>query len=154
MCLKRVILSTVVNPCAAPQRVQFCAQTALSPAHLALPVGCPGTAEGLCSLPWGLKSTLTEAASDFSCGVTSGGWEGILFQAVIGFQATMRLSVFLNSSVTSVLLSFSYISAVLVLCSGLRGKPVWFSHFFLLQDGAVRWHFCFTWYGAVMSRDK
>lgn len=107
--------------------MQLHSRSSSLPCHLPTwhqPVGFPGSAEGLCSLAWGFKSTLTEAASDFSCCVTSGGWEGILFQAVIGFQTTMRLSVFLNSSVTSVLLSFSCISAVLVLCSGLKGKTV------------------------------
>lgn len=110
---------------------------------------------GLCFLAWGLKSTLSEAGSDFSSYVTSGVWEGILFQPVIGFQATMTLSFFLNSSVTLILLSFSCISAVLVFCSGLRGKTVLFRvPLFLLQDGGVRWHFCFIWYSAIMNRDK
>lgn len=128
------------------------------------PVTCPlgidladflGQHTGLCFLAWGLKSTLREAGSDFSCCVTSGVWEGILFQTVIGFQATMRLSFFLNCSVTLILLSFSCISAVLVFCNGLRGKAVLFRvTLFLLQDGAARWHFCFIWYSAIMTRDK
>lgn len=101
----------------------------------------------------GLKSTLSEAGSDFSCCLTSGVQERILFQPVIGFQATMRLSFYLNSSVTLILLSFSCISAVLVLCSGLRGKTVLFRvTLLLLQDGVVRWHFCFIWYGAIINR--